>query len=101
MVYDIAAVQSLYGADTITRTDDTVYGYNNNFAANDPEKVIFDFSINTAPLLTIWDADGSNDTLDCSGWNGNQTIDLTQGSYSSVRGLNNMSVLPLILLLKM
>jgi Ca2+-binding RTX toxin-like protein len=89
MVYDIAAVQSLYGADTTTRTGDTVYGYNNNFAANDPEKAIFDFSINTAPLLTIWDAGGSNDTLNCSGWNGNQIIDLTPGNYSSVRGLNN------------
>ncbi|MDO9215563.1 MAG: M10 family metallopeptidase [Methylococcales bacterium] len=89
MVYDIAAVQSLYGADTTTRTGDNVYGYNNNFAANDPEKAIFDFAINATPLLTIWDAGGSNDTLDCSGWNGNQIINLTQGSYSSVRGLNN------------
>ncbi|MDP3333673.1 MAG: M10 family metallopeptidase C-terminal domain-containing protein, partial [Methylococcaceae bacterium] len=79
----------LYGADTTTRTGDNVYGYNNNFAANDPEKAIFDFAINATPLLTIWDAGGSNDTLDCSGWNGNQIIDLTQGSYSSVRGLNN------------
>jgi Ca2+-binding RTX toxin-like protein len=89
MVYDIAAIQSLYGADTTTRTGDTIYGYHNNFAANDTEKAIFDFSINTIPLCTIWDAGGSNDTLDCSGWSGGQVIDLTPGNYSSVRGLSN------------
>ncbi len=88
MVYDIAAIQSLYGADMTTRTGDTIYGYNANFAAGDTEKSIFDFSTNTAPILTIWDAGGS-DELDCSGWNGNQTINLTAGSYSSVCGLNN------------
>lgn len=89
MVYDIAAIQSLYGADKTTRTGDTVYGYNNNFAVNDIQKSIFDFSVNTIPLCTIYDAGGNNDALDCSGWNGNQIIDLTPGNYSSVRGLNN------------
>jgi len=88
MVYDIAAIQSLYGADTTTRAGDTIYGYNNNFAADDQEKPIFDFSTNSAPIFTIWDA-GGNDELDCSAWNGNQTIDLLPGSYSSVCGLNN------------
>ncbi|MDD5277372.1 MAG: M10 family metallopeptidase C-terminal domain-containing protein [Methylovulum sp.] len=89
MVYDIAAIQSLYGADTTTRTGDTIYGYNTNLSAGDPEKAIFDFLTNTTPIFTIWDAGGSNDALDASGWNGNQTIDLMPGSYSSVRGLNN------------
>lgn len=88
MVYDIAAIQSLYGADTTTRANDTIYGYNNNFAADDPEKPIFDFSTNSIPLFTIWDADG-NDELNCSGWGENQTINLAPGSYSSVCGLNN------------
>ncbi|MEI6708991.1 MAG: Ig-like domain-containing protein [Methylococcales bacterium] len=90
MVYDIAAIQSqlLYDADTTTRTGDTIYGYNCNFAVTDIEKSIFDFLTNTTPIFTIWDAGGSNDALDCSGWNGNQTINLTPGSYSSVRGLN-------------
>jgi|GEM_PF-1692324 len=91
MVYDIAAIQSqkLYDADTTTRTGDTIYGYNCNFAVTDIEKSIFDFLTNTTPIFTIWDAGGSNDALDCSGWNGNQTINLTPGSYSSVRGLNS------------
>ncbi|TAN68107.1 MAG: hypothetical protein EPN17_09690 [Methylobacter sp.] len=88
MVYDIAAIQSLYGADTTTRTGDNIYGYSNNFASGDPEKSIFDFSSNSLPIFTIWDAGGS-DELNCSGWSGNQTINLTPGSYSSVCGLNN------------
>ena len=88
MIYDIAAIQSLYGTDTATRTGDTVYGYNNNFAAGDQEKSIFDFSTNSVPIFTIWDAGGS-DELNCSGWSGNQTINLIPGSYSSVCGLNN------------
>lgn len=88
MVYDIAAIQSLYGADTTTRAGDNIYGYSNNFASSDPEKSIFDFSSNSLPIFTIWDAGGS-DELNCSGWNGNQTINLTPGSYSSVCGLNN------------
>lgn len=87
MVYDIAAIQALYGADTTTRTGDTVYGYNTTVTGT--EKAIYDFLTNTVPIFTIWDAGGSNDALDGSGWNGNQTIDLMPGNFSSVRGLNN------------
>ena len=87
MVDDIAAVQSLYGADTTTRTGNTTYGFNSSFAASDPEKAVYDFSLNTHPIYTIWDA-GGNDTLDCSGYGGAQTIDLTPGDYSSVDGMN-------------
>jgi len=86
MVYDIAAIQSLYGADTTTRTGNTIYGFNCNLASSDPEKKIYDFSINHTPIFTIWDA-GGTDTLDCSGYSGNQTINLTPGSYSSVDGM--------------
>ena len=85
MVYDIAAIQALYGADTTTRTGDTVYGYNCNFIT---DKDIYNFSLNAIPIFTIYDAAGANDALDCSVWAGNQSIDLTPGSYSSVRGLN-------------
>jgi Ca2+-binding RTX toxin-like protein len=86
MVYDIAAIQALYGADTTTRVGNTVYGFNCNLDAANPEKIIYDFAINHAPIFTIWDA-GGTDTLDCSGYSGNQTINLTAGSYSSVDGM--------------
>ncbi len=86
MVYDIAALQAKYGADTITRSGDTIYGFNCNLLTSDPEKKIYDFNLNHTPIFTIWDASGT-DTLDCSGYAGSQTINLTPGSYSSVDGM--------------
>ena len=86
MVYDIAAIQAKYGADTMTRTGDTIYGFNCNLLASDSEKQIYDFNQNHTPIFTIWDA-GGTDTLDCSGYAGSQTINLTPGSYSSVDGM--------------
>ncbi|KQW82535.1 hypothetical protein ASC65_09950 [Brevundimonas sp. Root1279] len=84
MMDDIAAAQRLYGANMNTRTGDTVYGFNSNadrtwFSADSAsEQVIF----------AIWDA-GGVDTLDFSGYAQDQTIDLRQGSFSSVGGLGN------------
>lgn len=82
MIYDILAIQQLYGVDTTTRTDDTTYGFNGN--AN---RAIFNFTtagIGTfMPVMTIWDA-GGRDRLDFSKYDVNQRIDLTSGSYSDV-----------------
>ncbi|MEI6638693.1 MAG: M10 family metallopeptidase C-terminal domain-containing protein [Chlorobium sp.] len=86
MVYDIAAIQAKYGADTTTRLTNTVYGFNCSLAATDPEDKIFDFTLNSNPIFTIWDAAGT-DTLDGSGYAGDQTINLTPGAYSSVDGM--------------
>lgn len=81
MVHDILAIQRLYGADMTTRTGDTVYGFNSN-AGRDA----FDFTINKAPTMAIWDA-GGNDTLDASGYNTDQIIDLNPGALSSIGGV--------------
>ncbi|MCP4621299.1 MAG: matrixin family metalloprotease [Bradyrhizobium sp.] len=79
---DIYAVAMMYGAAT-TRTGDTVYGFNNTAGP------IYNFSsYSLAPALTIYDS-GGIDTLDCSGYSNNQTIDLRAGHFSSVGGLNN------------
>lgn len=82
MIHDLMIVQTIYGADLNTRTGSTVYGFNTNVvmpvAANP-----FNFNQNDDPVLTIWDA-GGLDTLDVSGFNGNQVIDLRPGSFSSV-----------------
>ncbi|WP_136661323.1 M10 family metallopeptidase, partial [Nitratireductor sp. XY-223] len=83
MVHDILTIQSIYGADTTTRTGDTTYGFNSN-AGHD----VFDFSQNQAPVLSIYDA-GGIDTLDLSGFSQRAIIDLTPGSYSSVGGVSN------------
>ena len=81
MVYDIMAIQQMYGADHATRAGDTVYGFNSN-AGNS----LYDFSQNTSPILTIWDGAGT-DTIDLSGWSSNSVLNLTAGSYSSVNGM--------------
>jgi serralysin len=81
MVHDILAMQQKYGAEMTTRTGDTTYGFNSN-AGRDA----FDFVKTPAPMMTIWDA-GGIDTLDASGYNTNQVIDLNPGALSSIGGI--------------
>jgi serralysin len=86
LILDIVAIQDIYGANFTTRTNDTVYGFNSN--AGD----IFNFKINISPQLCIWDA-GGQDTLDCSGYNQDQVIDLREGYFSDVGGFkSNISI---------
>jgi serralysin len=80
MAHDIAAIQHLYGANMTTRTGDTVYGFNSN-AGRDA----YDFSLNTSPVVAIWDA-GGRDTLDFSGWSSGSLIDLEPGASSDGGG---------------
>ncbi|KPF67295.1 hypothetical protein IP88_12340 [alpha proteobacterium AAP81b] len=80
LVHDVAAIQALYGVDTTTRTGDTVYGFNST--AN---RTAYDFTSNTRPIVTIWDA-GGIDTIDFSGWNTPSVIDLNEGAFSSGGG---------------
>src|SRR5262245_46500877 len=88
MLYDIAAVQAIYGADFTTRSGNTVYGFNSNTGLD-----VYDFTRNTNPILTIWDG-GGIDTLDLSGFSGTQRIDLNAGAYSDVGGYmtNNLAI---------
>src|SRR5262249_58968405 len=69
------------------RSADTFYGFPNTAGS------IYNFSSYTqAPALTIYDS-GGNNTLDCSGYSNNQTIDLHSGAFSSVGGLvNNIGI---------
>lgn len=88
MLHDIAAIQAIYGADMTTRTGDTVYGF--NVSAGVPD--VFNFAINTSPIVTVWDA-GGNDTIDLSGYSANQRVDLHAGTYSDVGGMfNNFAI---------
>ncbi|WP_219268437.1 serralysin family metalloprotease [Pseudomonas sp. Xaverov 259] len=88
LIDDIAAIQQLYGANTSTRTGDSVYGFNSNTgrdfltATSNADKLVF----------SVWDA-GGNDTLDFSGFTQNQKINLNAGSFSDVGGLvGNVSI---------
>jgi serralysin len=81
MLYDVLALQQLYGANTGTRAGDTVYGFNSNTG-----QTPFNFALNPGPVLTIWDA-GGTDTIDLSGYSTASRIDLNPGAYSDAGGL--------------
>ena len=82
MVYDILAIQQVYGADYTTRATDTTYGFNATAGS-----WIYDYTQNINPIMTIWDGNGT-DTIDLSGWSTSSSLSLAAGSYSSV---NNMT----------
>ena len=81
MVYDILAIQQMYGADYTTRAGNTIYGFNSTEGSS-----LYNFSVNATPILTIWDGDGI-DTIDVSGWTSASIVNLAAGSYSSVNGM--------------
>ena len=90
MMNDIMAMQAMYGADTTTRTGDTVYGFQSNITGT--TSAIYDFTKNLNPIICIWDA-GGNDTLNLSGWNTASTVDLAPGSFSSANSMTmNISI---------
>jgi serralysin len=79
MVYDILAIQAMYGADRTTRTSNTdSYGFFGNSGAQ------YQFTAGRGSVFTIWDANGSFDSLDASGYTLAQRIDLTPGSVSDI-----------------
>lgn len=80
LVHDIAAIQAIYGADTTTRTGDTVYGFNSN-----ADRDAYNFDINTRPIVAIYDA-GGIDAIDFSGWDTPSIINLNEGAFSSGGG---------------
>jgi serralysin len=67
MLYDIAAIQFLYGANTTTRTGNDIYTFSNS----------------QGELKTIWDA-GGTDSFDLSNQEISQTINLNAGEFSSL-----------------
>ncbi len=69
MLYDVAALQFLYGANPATRTGDDTYTF-------DPAALT---------LETIWDG-GGNDTIDVSSFTYACSIDLRAGEYSAITG---------------
>lgn len=65
MLYDIAAIQYLYGSNNSYNNGDTTYRYDDS-----------------AVLMTLWDG-GGNDRLDFSALSDGVSINLAEGSYSS------------------
>ncbi|HHL2559674.1 TPA: M10 family metallopeptidase C-terminal domain-containing protein [Yersinia enterocolitica] len=74
-LYDIAALQYLYGANMNTRAGNDIYTY-----------------FHDTPILCIWDA-GGIDTFDFSDQTQDLAINLAAGSFSNVGGLTgNISI---------
>ncbi|WP_334472300.1 M10 family metallopeptidase C-terminal domain-containing protein [Arsenophonus sp. PmNCSU2021_1] len=85
---DIASAQKTHGANTKTRIDDSIYGFNSNtnrkfYTITEKEQ---------KNIFCIWDA-GGDDTLDLSGYDDDQRINLNENSFSDVGGLtSNISI---------
>ena len=87
MMFDIKALQVMYGVNAAFNAGATVYGFNATLAGS-----VYDFATNDTPLLCIWDGSGF-DTLNLSGHAGAQRIDLGAGKFSDVLGYrNNVSI---------
>jgi len=82
-LHDIAAIQRLYGANTTTRTDNSIYGFNSNAGS-----VYAIGSTSQLARFTVWDA-GGTDTFDFSGYAQDQVIDLEAESFSNIGGLTS------------
>lgn len=88
MNHDIGALQRLYGINTTTRIDDTIYGFNSN--TNDAG-----FSLTSSSdymVAGIWDA-GGVDKIDGSFYSQDQEFDLRQEAFSSLGEMKwNLSI---------
>lgn len=87
MLFDILAIQQIYGAAT-TRPGDTTYGFHASadITADPTAAPVYDFATNPAPVCTIYDSGGLN-TLDLSGDTTADQVDLNPGAFSSTAGL--------------
>lgn len=84
MLYDIAAVQRIYGVPVSTPlSGGQTFGFNTTTGLT-----AFDFNVNLHPVVTLWDA-GTGNILDLSGFTADtsEIINLNPGTYSSVAGL--------------
>ncbi|HEX8232819.1 MAG TPA: M10 family metallopeptidase C-terminal domain-containing protein [Caulobacteraceae bacterium] len=88
LMYDITAIQRLYGANLSFQTGNTVYGFNSN-----TNRIWTTAESADQPLIfCAWDA-GGQDTFDFSGYGSNSVINLANESFSSVGGMKyNVSI---------
>ncbi|PCI99299.1 MAG: hypothetical protein COB14_06775, partial [Alphaproteobacteria bacterium] len=73
MLYDMAALQAIYGVNTSFNSGDTTYTL-------DPDAA-----------YSVWDG-GGNDTFDSTGFSGDVIIHLEEGGFSSVGLTNNIAI---------
>ncbi|MFH6786454.1 MULTISPECIES: Hint domain-containing protein [Methylobacterium] len=92
MPLDIDAIQRLYGAQTSGPLNTAqTFGYNTTITGS--LKPYFDFTVNTRPVLTLYDTAASGNTLDLSQSGDAATLNLNPGTYSSAFGMiNNIAI---------
>ena len=89
MLYDISAVQQVYGADATLLDGGDTFGFDASATiTGDAALAVYNFSTNQPPIVTIWDA-GTNNTLDLTGFAAASYVDLQAGSFSNVDGLTD------------
>lgn len=81
MMYDILALQTMYGADYATNNGNTTYSWNPNTGQMLVNGVGQGTPGGNHIFLTIWDG-GGIDTYDISNYTNNVTIDLAPGGWS-------------------
>ena len=87
MLADLIAMNTLYGLSTTTRTGNTTYGFNSNSG-----RAVYDANQLPSATYTIFDS-GGTDTLDYSGYNTNQLINLNAETFSNVGSeIGNVSI---------
>jgi serralysin len=86
MLYDIFALQAMYGVNAATRAGNDTYGFGSSLGG------AYDFTQNADPLMCIWDG-GGTDVLNLSGFGGRQVVNLNDGQFSDVGGyVGNLSI---------
>jgi Ca2+-binding RTX toxin-like protein len=92
--HDMHVIQQKYGVNWDSFEGDTVYGYKSTaYKRYTTDKIdAYNFNVNTAPVVTIWDG-GGYDTLNLSGDSSGVYLDLNPGAFSSTHGMtHNISI---------
>lgn len=83
MMYDIAALQYMYGADFTINSGNTVYTWDPTTGEHYVDGTLAIDPGGNRVFMTIWDG-GGIDTYDLSNYSTNLTIDLNPGGYSTI-----------------
>ena len=82
MMYDIAALQYMYGANYSTNSGDTVYKWNPSTGQETINGVAQAAPGGNTIFMTIWDG-GGNDTYDFSNYTTNLSVNLQPGAWTT------------------
>jgi len=82
MMYDIAALQYMYGANYSTNSGDTVYKWNPTTGQETINGVAQAAPGGNTVFMTVWDG-GGNDTYDFSNYTTNVSVNLQPGAWTT------------------